>query len=184
MVQRVIADDVPLLHHAEHELGRGINIVADDEKAGRCAVLFERVQNRCCAAVLISGVKRQINDFFRCIAHIIRIPLPQLSGGDVAFGLLPLRAERQSPVSVRRCGLLGLPLREHHEKRRDDRKSRRCRRDTAQHGARDGDEHFSPLPLSMLRGRPGNHDGFSRRNPFKRAMDSAASGIVQYLYIV
>ena len=82
-------------------------------------------------------------------------------------------------MMVRRCGLLGLSLREHHEKRRDDRKSRRCRRDTAQHGARDGDEHFSPLPLSMLRGRPGNHDGFSRRNPFKRAMDSSAAYVVQ-----
>ena len=141
--------------------------------------LFERVQNGGRKAVLVPGVKGQVDGFLRRVAQIIGVPLAQLTGGDVALGRLSLDLERQAPVSARGGGFGGLPLRQKHEKRHDERKNSRPCRDSPERSARDGDEHSSPSLFSMLRGRPGNHDGFSRRNPFKRAMDSSAAYVVQ-----
>ena len=115
--------------------------------------------------------------FFKIIASIgrggRRPPRPPRGGGfGGGFGGF-------GPRPPRGGGFGGLPLRQKHEKRHDERKNSRPCRDSPEHSARDGDEHSSPSLFSMLRGRPGNHDGFSRRNPFKRAMDSSAAYVVQ-----
>ena len=129
MVQRVVAHDVPLVHHALHECGRGVDVIAHHEEAGGRVVFFERVQNGGRAAVFIARVKGQVDGLFARVAQIIGVPLAQFVCGHVARGRLAVRLEGQPPVADRGGGLrpgggLGrglLPLRQQKEQRGQQR---------------------------------------------------------------
>ena len=94
MVQRVIAHNMPFCGHALYEIRCGINKVSHHEKAGRRVMLFERIQNSRCAAVLVARVKRQVDGLFARITDVKRVVLPQFLGGDIADRRLSLGLER------------------------------------------------------------------------------------------
>ena len=169
MVQRVVADDMPFRDHALHQLRCGIDKVAHHEKAGRCVMLFERIQNGRRAAVLVARVEREVDGLLARIADVKRIPLPQSLSGDIADRRLTLGLERQSPVADRRGNRLfggcrlGFFVRKQNENRGQNRKNAQSGTDSAQTRACDRNKHGSALPCSTLCARMGSMTVFARQ---------------------
>ena len=75
---RVVADGMPLRHHAFNKFGGGVQIILDEEKGRFRVVLFQCVQNRRGIAVFKARVKGQVQRFAVFgggIPHVIRIKL-------------------------------------------------------------------------------------------------------------
>lgn len=151
MVQRVVAHDMPLVHHALYQIGRGVDKIAHHEKARRRVVLLQRVQNGGRVAVFVARVKGQVDRLLGGVAHIVGVPLAERIRGYVADGRLPLGLERQTPVADRRgnrglgfsvClrgGRIGLWQQEEQHGKRNAYAGRRA--DAAKRVAGNGNEH-------------------------------------------
>ena len=61
----VVTDQMPLLHHAEHQLGVGLDQMLQYKKSTRHLLLLQNIQYLCHIAVFISGIKGQIDDLVR-----------------------------------------------------------------------------------------------------------------------
>ena len=67
----VVADGVPLRHHAPDQLGTGFDVVAYQKEGGGNLVLFQRIQNGGGVAVFKAGIKGDVQRFFAGIPHIV-----------------------------------------------------------------------------------------------------------------
>ena len=149
-MQCVVAYDMPLVHHALHQFGRGVDIIAHDKKAGGRIVFFERIQNRRGVSVFVTRVKGQVDGLFVRVAQIVCAVLREFLHGSVADGRLAVCLEGQAPVGDGRgrglclcAGLRGglLGRRQEEKQRGEQRTHAGARSDAVQDIAGNGDEH-------------------------------------------
>ena len=103
MVIRVVANDVPFVHHPPDQLRRGFQIVSHDEKARGRIVRLEGIENRCRVAVFEACIKGQVDHLFFSVSHVDRVvALKRLPTG-VSDRLFSLLAEAQPPRACFDC---------------------------------------------------------------------------------
>ena len=98
----MVADGVSLRNHAFYEIGTRLDIVSDDEKRRGRMMLFQGVENCGSVAVFVSGIKRQIEDFFVGIVGVVGVELLEIVGGCIGDRGLSLLLKAQPPVAF--CG--------------------------------------------------------------------------------
>ena len=98
----MVADGVSLRNHAFYEIGTRLDIVSDDEKRRGRMMLFQGVENCGCVAVFVSGIKRQIEDFFVGIVGVVGVELLEIVGGRIGDRGLSPPAESSAPSCLLR----------------------------------------------------------------------------------
>lgn len=106
---RVVADRVPLLHHALYKLGLRFEVIADEEERRLDVVLFERVQNLRRVAVFKAGVERDVDLLFLRVADVERPVIFQVIARRVGDRRRALLLKAQPPVRDGGARLGSLP---------------------------------------------------------------------------
>ena len=112
----MVAHNMPLRHHALHQIAMVPNITANQKKSRRRLMLLQNVQNTAGAAIFKAGVKGQINNRLAAIAHIISAKLLQIILRRVAHRRFARLRETQTPVNRIAAGLHSLLFRPTRQK--------------------------------------------------------------------
>ena len=96
----MVCDDVSLGDHAFYKVRAGIQVVPDDKKCGGDPVLFQGIQDGWGVPVLVSGIEREVDDFFAGEIGIPGIVLFQFIRRGICNGRTAFLLKRKPPVPV------------------------------------------------------------------------------------
>ena len=121
---RVVANDVPFVHHPPDQLRRGFQIVSHDEKARGHIVRLEGIENRRRVAVFEACIKGQVDHLFFSVSHVDRVVVLERLLAGISDRLFSLLAEAQPPRACFDC----LACRKQLRQRRAEQHNHHCRK--------------------------------------------------------